>query len=165
MVTLCRKGALSVAVLITTGAILHRSWGRPSLEYTYPAAPASQLKVRSVGCWLIISSLQCCDCSLWGGSQSVWSAPHGDVRAAHHLHHAFLSLLHRQSGPGVRESRHLQTRPAAVRRSPGPGSVLHHPLCGCLREDRYEESDIWNSATGGYKAAVTKPSCCCHLII
>ena len=60
MVTLCRKGRLSVVVLlvlITTGTILHPSWGRPSLEYTYPAAPASQLKVSTEQCWLFVDDL------------------------------------------------------------------------------------------------------------
>ena len=37
--------------------------------------------------------------------------------------------------PGVRESRHLQTGPAADWRSEGTRGLLHHPLSGCLRED------------------------------
>ena len=147
MVTLCRKGALSAAGLITTGAVFNRSCDRPSREYTYPAPP-SQTKVSGAGWRLIISLLLCSAFSLRGGSQPVWPAADGDVGAAHHLHHALLSLLHREGGPGVRESRHLQTGPAGLGRSPGAGSLLCHPLPRCLREDRHENVNLRCSPSG-----------------
>ena len=51
--------------------------------------------------------------------------------------------------PGVRESRHLQTRKIAGRRSPGPGGLLHPPLCGHLREGRHEDPQLRDSTTRG----------------
>ena len=36
---------------------------------------------------------------------------------------------------GIRESCNFPTWPAADGRDPGPGGVLHPPVCGYLRED------------------------------
>ena len=85
--------------------------------------------------------------SLWRGTRSLQLPHDHHILPSHHRHTSPVPPLHYQGGPGVRESRHLQTGPTAVRRSPGAGSLLHHSLCGCLREDWYENSDVWRSAT------------------
>ena len=60
-----------------------------------------------------------------------------------------LSLLRGEGGPGVRESRHLQTGPAAVRRSPGTRGLLCHPLCGCIREGGPQDKHLRDPPAGG----------------
>ena len=69
-----------------------------------------------------------------GGAQHRGLHPHPGQPPPRPRLYAALLDVRGEGGPGVRESRHLQTGPAVDRRSPGPGSVLHHPLCGCLRE-------------------------------
>ena len=67
----------------------------------------------------------------------------GALRPHDHLHlhppdprlAAALPALRGEGGAGVRESRHLQAGPAAVGRRQGAGRVLHHPVCGRVRED------------------------------
>ena len=82
----------------------------------------------------MVSSAQLVKChitmvsSLRGGSKCVRSSSDGVLCAAHHLHHAILSLLHREGGPRVRESRHLQTGQTCDGRSEGPGGLLCHTV-------------------------------------
>ena len=59
----------------------------------------------------------------------------GVVPLLHHHHAAPLHALRGEGGAGVRESRHLPAGQAGDGRSAGPGRVLHHPVCGHLRED------------------------------
>ena len=59
----------------------------------------------------------------------------GVVPLLHHHHAAPLHALRGEGGAGVRESSHLQAGQAAGGRRQGTGRVLHHPVCGHLRED------------------------------
>ena len=84
----------------------------------------------------------------------------GAVRPPPHLHlhradprlPAALPPVRGEGGAGVREGRHLQAGPAVIRRCPGAGGLLHHPLCWYLREDRHENTDIWCAPTGGWSS-------------
>ena len=97
--------------------------------------------------------------SLWRGTRSLQLPHDHHILPSHHRHTSPVPPLHYQGGPGVRESRHLQTGPASVRRSPGAGSLLCHPLCGCLREDRSENINLWDPPPrGNITKFVTKPS-------
>ena len=116
---------------------------------------------------LIIAQLSAQTDQAWfirvrGGPGTVRYVHDCPLPRPHRPHPPSLPLLRGEGGPGLRESRHLQTGPTVDRRSPGARGLLHHSLCGCLWEDRYEESDIWNSPAGGLGCCW--PPCCCHFI-
>ena len=95
--------------------------------------------------------------SLWRGTRSLQLPHDHHILPSHHRHTSPVPPLHYQGGPGIRESRHLQTGPASVRRSPGAGSLLCHPLCGCLREDWSENINLWDPPPRGDITKFVKP--------
>ena len=89
-------------------------------------------------------------CRLRGGAWHLCSGHDSWLLVPHPRLPPALPDVRGEGGPGVRESRHLQTGSAADRRSPGAGSLLHHPLCGYLREDRYEIPNFRDSTSRGW---------------
>ena len=133
-------------VRLRTRSALIMSPGEPGLPEESPAGAWARPgpRTRREGGWRS-SSIPGRGVQRGPGSMCPHDHPH---LGPHHLRlPPPLPPVRGEGGPGVRESRHLQTGPAAVRRSPGAGSLLHHSLCGCLREDWYENSDVWRSAT------------------
>ena len=67
---------------------------------------------------------------------------------------SLLTLSLSLSLSGVREVGDLQAGQAAVWRGPGSRRLLHHPLCGHIREDRHEDRHIRDPAPGGEHQSV-----------
>ena len=63
------------------------------------------------------------------------------VQASKYFHYP-LSNIALSSFLGIRASSHLSTRPSSFRRGPRPWSLFCHSLCGCVSEDRYENSNL-----------------------
>lgn len=88
-------------------------------------------------------------CSVRRGSRHL-RVPHHLLLHRPDLHHAArLALLRRQSRAGVRARRHLPARPAAQRRRPRPGHLLHRALRRLVPKGRHEDAHLRRTAAGG----------------